>query len=104
MIKLISQIAKLAAKIPTRLELNNSSTLILAPHLNPSSVRKVKVGMIAIARKTTLIPPQTSATPIFTPKTGKIRLYWIINTIYRPKDKNNIFNKIVASKFCKTFI
>jgi hypothetical protein len=75
MIRLISQIAKEVAKIPMELVLNNSSTWILAPHLNPSSVRKVKVGTIAMIRKTTLIPPQTWPNPSETLKTGKTRLY-----------------------------
>jgi hypothetical protein len=104
MIRLISHIAKEAAKTPTILGLNNSSTWMLAPHLSPNSVRNVKVGTTAMTRKTTLTPLQTSPDPRYTPKTGKIRLYWMINTIYLPKDKNNILNKIVASKFCKTFM
>ena len=75
MIRLISQMAKEAAKIPTVLVLNNSSTWILAPHLNPSSVRKVNVGTTAMIRNTTLMPPKTWPNPSDTLKTGKTRLY-----------------------------
>ena len=59
MTRLISQIANEEAKIPMVLALNISSTWMLASHLNPNSVKNVKVGTTAITRKTTLMPPQT---------------------------------------------
>lgn len=75
MTRLISQIVKEAAKIPMVLLLKSSSTWMLAPHLNPNSVRKVNVGTTAMIRNTTLMPPQTWPNPNQTLKTGKTRLY-----------------------------
>ena len=103
-IRLTSQIAKLAAKIPTVFVLKNSSTRMLAPHRSPNSVRKVKVGTTAITKTTTLTLPHTSPTERLTPNTGNTRQYCAMNTRYLPKDKNKIRNKIVASKFSKTFM
>ncbi len=74
-IRLISQIAKLAAKIPTVFVLNNSSACILASHLSPSSVRKVKVGTKAITRNTTPTPPPICPGLRNTPNNGKTRPY-----------------------------
>ena len=104
MIKFTSHMANDAAKIPIVLALNNSNTCMLVSHRRPNSVRNVKVGMIAITRNTTLTPPHSSPALSNTPNTGNIRPYCTMNTRYLPKDKNKIFNKSVASKFCKTFI
>ena len=75
MIRLISQIAKEVAKIPTVFVLNSSSACILASHLSPSSVRKVKVGTRAITKNTTLTPPPICPRLRNTPNKGKIRPY-----------------------------
>ena len=104
MIRLTSQMANDEANIPIVLAQNISNTCILVSHRSPNSVKKVKVGMIAITRNTTLTPPHNSPALSNTPNTGNIRPYCTKNTRYLPKDKNNILNKSVASKFCKTFI
>lgn len=95
-IRLISHIANDAANIPIVLELNISSTCMLVSHRSPNSVKKVKVGIIAITRNTTLTPPHSCPTVSNTPNTGNIRPYCTMNTRYLPKDKNNILNKSVA--------
>jgi hypothetical protein len=75
MIKFISQIANEAAKMPNAFVLNNSRICMLASHLSPSSVRKVKVGTTAITKKTTLIPAPACQGLSKTPKTGNTRQY-----------------------------
>jgi hypothetical protein len=65
--KFISQIPNDTAKIPDVLVLNNCTNWILADHINPRSVKNVKLGTTAIIKNIMLTPanvcPNVSATP-----------------------------------------